>query len=272
MEEGKHMLATVANRAHPDAPATPKPLPLWQALLLFGIPAVVFRLALYNGTGFLVAHGVAEAVAVITAFLVPSALLLLAAVVALPLSGYALSGAVMRTRFRLRRPRWRGWLWALGGALFALVGEQILAFTGALLVRIPAFTPPGYLSFLNPTVRQSLSAFLGVSLRGNWAFLAIFAGVVVVQVAAEELWWRGYILPRQEPVYDKRTWLVHGVLWAGFHFVFYPWNVVVDLFFCCTVAFIAQRTKNTTVTLILHLLYNGLTPILLLLVVLGTVR
>lgn len=70
------------HRAHPDAPAAPRPLPLWQALLFFGVPAVLFRLALYNGTDLLVTHGVSESVAVITAFLVPSALLLLAAFIA----------------------------------------------------------------------------------------------------------------------------------------------------------------------------------------------
>lgn len=37
------------------------------------------------------------------------------------------------------------------------------------------------------------------------------------------------------------------------------------------VVFNFQRTKNTWVTLVVHLLYNGLTPILLLLIVLGVV-
>jgi membrane protease YdiL (CAAX protease family) len=258
------------SRAHVRARLTP--LPLWQALLLFGIPAVLFRLALYNGTGFLVTHGISEAVAVFSAFLIPSILLVVAAFAALRIDGYAHSWPVIRDRFNFRRVTWRGWLWALGGALFAFVAEQLLAFASAALVRIPIFTPPSYLSFLNPTVRQSLSSFLGVSLRGNWTFLVLFTALVVVQVTAEECWWRGYIFPRQEQVYGKWTWLVHGALWTAFHAVFYPWNVVVDLVFCTTVAFIFQRTKNTWVTLVVHLLYNGLTPILLLLVVLGAIH
>jgi membrane protease YdiL (CAAX protease family) len=109
-------------------------------------------------------------------------------------------------------------------------------------------------------------------LRGNWVFLAIFVVVVIIQVTAEECWWRGYIFPRQERGYGERTWLVHGVLWAAFHAVFYPWAVVVDLFFCSTIAFIFQRTRNTWVTLIIHLLYNGLTPVVLLLAVLGVIH
>ncbi|MGZ3602842.1 MAG: CPBP family intramembrane glutamic endopeptidase [Ktedonobacterales bacterium] len=242
-----------AKRSPVQAPPKPAPLPLWQALLLFGIPAVLFRIVLYNGTGFLVMHGVSESAAVITAFLIPSVLLLLATFVAVRLDGYKLSWSMIQDRFRFRPMTWRSWLWVVGGALFALVGEQLLAFTGALLVRIPIFTPPSYLSFLNPTVRQSLTSFLGVPLRGNWVFFVLFTGLVVVQVVAEECWWRGYIFPRQEQVYGKWTWPMHGVLWTVFHVIFYPWNVVVDLFFCTTVAFIVQRTKNTWVSLFIHL-------------------
>ncbi|GEM_PF-242240 len=266
------MLAPLVKRIQTEAPAAPKSLPLWQALFYFAIPAFLFRLILYNGTGYLVTHGVVEVTAVVLAFLVPSVLLLLAAFVAMRLDGYSLSWSVIRERFRFHPLTWRSWLWVVGGALVALVGEQLLAFTGVLLVHIPIFTPPAYLSFLNPTVRQSLSSFLGVSLRGNWAFFALFTAIVVVQVAAEECWWRGYLFPRQEPLYGKWTWIVHGVLWTGFHFVFYPWSVIVDLFFCSTVAYVFQRTKNTWVSLLIHLLYNGLTPIALLLAVLGVIH
>src|SRR5579875_1272167 len=242
------MLAPLVKRIQTEAPAAPKSLPLWQALFYFAIPAFLFRLILYNGTGYLVTHGVVEVTAVVLAFLVPSVLLLLAAFVAMRLDGYSLSWSVIRERFRFHPLTWRSWLWVVGGALVALVGEQLLAFTGVLLVHIPIFTPPAYLSFLNPTVRQSLSSFLGVSLRGNWAFFALFTAIVVVQVAAEECWWRGYL------------------------FVFYPWSVIVDLFFCSTVAYVFQRTKNTWVSLLIHLLYNGLTPIALLLAVLGVIH
>lgn len=266
------MPAQLINPPNTDVPPSFKPLPLRQALLLFLVPAVLFRFVLYNGTGFLVAHGVSQATAVISAFLIPSVLLLLAAFVAARFDGYAFTWPVIRERFRFRRLSWRSWLWVLGGALFALVGEQLLAFAGELLVRIPWFTPPAYLSFLNPTVHQSLTSFLGVPVRGNWTFLAIFTGLVIVQVAAEECWWRGYIFPRQELVYGKRTWLIHGVLWTSFHFIFYPWNVLVDLFFCTTIAFIVQRTKNTSVSFLIHLLYNGVTPVFLLLVVLGAIH
>ncbi len=255
-----------------NTPGKLEPLPLQRALLFFLVPAVLFRIVLYNGTGLLLAYGASQAAAVILAFLIPSLLLLLTAVIAMRLDGYALSWSVFRERFRFRHVSWRAWLWIAGGAIFALVGEQLLAFSARILVVIPLFTPPPYLSFLNPAFHQATASFLGVPLLGNWAFLAIFTSLIVVQVAAEECWWRGYIFPRQELLYGKWTWLVHGLLWAIFHFIFYPWAVLVDLFFCITLAFITQCTKNTWVSFCIHLIYNGITSIFLLLVVLGRIH
>jgi membrane protease YdiL (CAAX protease family) len=41
-------------------------------------------------------------------------------------------------------------------------------------------------------------------------------------IVGEELWWRGFILPRQEPVFGRRTWVLQGVLHGFFHFSFGP--------------------------------------------------
>jgi hypothetical protein len=59
------MSTTLSKRSDVGALAAVEPVSLWQSLLLFGIPAVLFRLVLYNGTGWLVTHGVAEVVAVL---------------------------------------------------------------------------------------------------------------------------------------------------------------------------------------------------------------
>ena len=135
----------------------------------------------------------------------------------------------------------------------------------------PSLRPPGYLSFLNPAVNQPAHSFLGVPLRGNWTLVIAFSLLVVIQVLAEEFWWRGYIFSRQELTYGTWTWPIHGTLWAAFHFVFYPWNLVIDPFFCNTVAFVVQRTKSTWTGLILHLLYNSVTPVTLVLAAVGAV-
>jgi hypothetical protein len=44
-------------------------------------------------------------------------------------------------------------------------------------------------------------------------------------IFGEELWWRGYIQPRQELLTKRYTWLVHGALWSLFH-IGIGWSVI----------------------------------------------
>ena len=80
---------------------------------------------------------------------------------------------------------------------------------------------------------------------------------LAVATIGEELWWRGYILPRQELAHGQGTWFVHGVLWCLFH-LFAPWNVLSILPGCLALSFVAQRLKNTWPAIIAHGLANGL--------------
>jgi membrane protease YdiL (CAAX protease family) len=64
--------------------------------------------------------------------------------------------------------------------------------------------------------------------------------------------WRGYILPRQEKTYGKWAWLVNGLLWAYLFHFFVPWNFLSFWPSMLITPFIAQRTKNTWVALLVH--------------------
>jgi membrane protease YdiL (CAAX protease family) len=80
--------------------------------------------------------------------------------------------------------------------------------------------------------------------------------VLFFNIFGEELWWRGYILPRQELTHGKNTWLLHGVLWACFHM--FKWYAVPFMLITCQVIpYVAQRTKNTWPGIINHLVING---------------
>jgi membrane protease YdiL (CAAX protease family) len=88
----------------------------------------------------------------------------------------------------------------------------------------------------------------------NIPFLVI---VFIMNISGEELWWRGYILPRQELEHGKLAWLVNGILWSLFH-IFKWWAVPFMLVRQWMIPFVAQRTKNTTPPFLMHLISNGL--------------
>ena len=80
--------------------------------------------------------------------------------------------------------------------------------------------------------------------------------VLFFNIVGEEIWWRCYILPRQELTHGKITWLIHGILWACFH-MFKWWAVPFMLITCQIIPFVAQKTKNTYPGMINHLIING---------------
>jgi membrane protease YdiL (CAAX protease family) len=71
------------------------------------------------------------------------------------------------------------------------------------------------------------------------------------------VWWRGFIQPRQEPVFGRGTWLVQGVLHGLFHVcfglgvIFVLWPVVFGI------PWAVQRSRNTAVGMVVHAGVNG---------------
>ena len=76
-------------------------------------------------------------------------------------------------------------------------------------------------------------------------------------IFGEELFWRGYIQPRQELLTNKYTWLVHGLFWACWHL-----PMGLDLIFSALPIFfilplIVQMRKNTTIAIIIHFIFGA---------------
>ena len=255
---------------------TLKPMPLWQAALFFGIPALLYRLIFYSGMPLLLQQGLAEYWAYTIAFGTPLALLLIAAFVAYFVEGNPASWTAIKARFRLKSMTGRAWLWATGLFLLSFViGGGFLSMAARALAEIPIFAPPAWFpAVLRPGAALSdvTAGYMGIPLRGNW--LAALAVVILfaLNMFGEELWWRGYILPRQELAHGSWTWAIHGVLWALFHLLIYPWQWFTLLPICLSIGFVCQRFQNTMPGLYMHMAYNLLPPIVIVLAVAGLIR
>jgi membrane protease YdiL (CAAX protease family) len=250
-------------------------MPIWQALLYFGLPALLFRLFLYNGTPALIGLGLPPFEAHVVGFTVPSAILLALALGFYRRDGYPLSWGAFTARLRLFAMTGRDWLWALGGLVVTFLSIGALSFTSlVLLAAIPALAPP---DFFPPWLRPGtgfdaalFARFVGAPLEGNWRVAVLFVALLFFNVLGEELWWRGYILPRQERAHGGWAWAIHGVLWLLWHVAFYPWQVFALLPICLAIPYIAQRRQNTWPAIVIHS-QNGVVLILILAMVLGIV-
>jgi membrane protease YdiL (CAAX protease family) len=218
-----------------------KPMTLLESILLFGVPAIVLALSLWVLLPALMNAGMGRPAAYTLSLSLVNAGLLLAALVGYRLEGNPRNWTEFAGRMRLTRMSGRTWLWMVGGTLL---------FGGlALLVNSLAVIVYKTIGFTQPEM-----------LPGK---LTLWMQVVILffNIGGEELWWRGYILPRQELTHGKWAWLIHGLLWACFH-MFKWWAVPFMMITCLIIPFVAQRTRNTWPGLVNHLVVNGASVIM----------
>ena len=230
---------------------------LWLLVLLFAVPSLTLTLSIYVGVPLLQSIGVEQYPIFLICMGGPLALMFMASLVAYRLEGNAWSWIAFKTRFRLEPMDKRTWLWTLGLTVFALLSGRVFGFTDRWIRSIAP--PPEFISSLFDIGPDSV---LGVEPQGNWWLLVGVTMFVFFNVFGEELWWRGYILPRQEVRHGQRTWFIHGILWTLFHSFFY-WQLIGLLPAGLFLSFVAQKCKSTWPGIIAHGAGGVLTIVLL---------
>jgi membrane protease YdiL (CAAX protease family) len=136
--------------------------------------------------------------------------------------GYSLSGAALRERLRWRWPRgWKPWAIAVV-LLIAGMGLSMLAGPmNRALASTPGFVPPEFWPpASNPTVAIDSAAdvFPDVQLEGNFGFVLLYLAIgLVFNIVGEEIYYRGYLLPRMRGVFGRADWVVNGILFTLKH-------------------------------------------------------
>jgi membrane protease YdiL (CAAX protease family) len=194
---------------------------------------------------------------------------MLVAIIMLRRERKSLGSILFRDQVRLSWPR-TAKAWA--GAVVVFVVAMGLSFLAGpvnkALAQVPGFTPPAWWPILsNPTVpvESAADVFPDVALPGNYGFLIVFFLVgLVFNVFGEELYYRGYLLPRMRRVFGKGDWVANGLLFTLKHVYqrwLYPGIAVAGLSF----AFMAGPVGSLPLAMVSHWLGNFLMPMILLL-------
>jgi len=215
-----------------------KPMKLWQSLLFFLLPGLFGVFAFYVLFPILMRLGMPEEFAYGTQMISVFLLLFIATIIGLRREGWSLSWATVRERLRIKRMDSTAWKWTLIFLFLSLLSAFLLNLLAAFVYEKIGFWPL-------PDADIPLT---------NIPFMLI---VLVINVLTEELWWRGYILPRQELEHGKLAWIVNGILWSLFH-IFKWWAVPFMLLRQWMLPFVVQRTRNTTPGILIHFISNGL--------------
>jgi membrane protease YdiL (CAAX protease family) len=276
-----------APKSHAISPAPP-----WQAALIFAATSLLFFFSLYFILPLLREKNVSWFACFNLVLALPM-LLLVGFTLAACERERSSDWPSLRDRLRLGRMGINSWIWTVGLTVF-MVGSRyanFIAFCAAvvavrtdqnrtrqqrwrLVAGVAAFlalawalgqTRPYFntipLHTLPPTFQQfwahltAVDNFMGLPLKGRWWIALYYAFVLLfANIAGEELWWRGYLLPRQELASGQIAWLYHGVFWAGFHLPFYgtAWGLLHMVPTCCALAFVAQHRKSTWPGMIAH--------------------
>jgi membrane protease YdiL (CAAX protease family) len=91
----------------------------------------------------------------------------------------------------------------------------------------------------------------------QYYLLALWLPFFATNIIGEELWWRGFIQPRQEPIFRGGTWIVQGLLHGAFHFSFGLGVIFVLWPALLSIPWAVQRTRNTSVGMVVHAAING---------------
>lgn len=258
-----------------------KPAGWFATTLLFGIPALIFAF-FFHWIGPSLLHGGTSWWRIFHVLLIlPLALMLITALAGAALDTGVVSWECIAQRLRLSVPAGTAWLWAaaLSGFMYGGNAADVLAVAAAwlalwtertartwsflgILIAVLVKRNAGFLQPALASVRFFDASgfhsaffghfgpqdFMGAPLRGAWWILFYYAGVMLVcNIGGEELWWRGYVLPRQELAFGKAAWVIHGICWSAFHLFMQPtlWDTVRMSITGVALSFVAQRTRST---------------------------
>jgi len=85
-------------------------------------------------------------------------------------------------------------------------------------------------------------------------YLFAFIFVVIVAPTVEELYFRGYLLPRM-PRWKGWTPILHSTLFALYH-TWTPWMAITRTIAMLPLIYIVQRKRNIYLGIIIHCLIN----------------
>jgi membrane protease YdiL (CAAX protease family) len=226
-------------------------MPLWQSVLLFGIPAALFYVVTHCGIA-----GMVEITGIpfILSWFLLGGLFVFVPLFVIALVGFRLEGrrfrwAEIRDRFRLHRITKGDWYWTVGAMVIVGAASGIVYFIGHWLAAMTGLFP-------KPSTELPFLEFHGFEAGQYWMFL-VWIPFFFFNIFGEELLWRGYILPRQELVHGKWAWIINFLLWTVFHACFGAGMVIFLLPILACLPFVVQKRKNTWIGIIIHAAING---------------
>jgi len=238
-------------------------------LMMFAWPAIWFTFLIYVlGRQFIPTGGATPTWLLMTIIILGTGAELAVGLVLLRREGFRLTVSALRDRIRWRWPK--GWKsWVLAGIVFVLGMSLSMAMgpVNRALASVPGFIPPEWWpAGSNPTipVKGAADVFPEISLEGNFLFVFLYFVVgLVFNIFGEEIYYRGYLLPRMRGVFGNWDWIANGVLFTLKH-VYQRWLYPGILIGGLSFAFAFGPLGSLPLAMVYHWVGNFLFPMVFL--------
>ncbi len=228
-----------------------RPMSLWMSIAFFGSISLIVAFGIH----VVVPFGNRYGIPVIYTYI---GTLLFASIIGIVLSFWMyflekkqglLQNTTFRERFWMKKFSLKDFLWGIGLVIFWVLTLSIIKGFCSKWLNVPMY------------LLSEAGKMYGVPIQGNYGLVVFEAVFLVINIAGEELFWRGYMLPRQELQHGKRAWLVNGILWSLFHSPIY-WMAPALAPGCIALAYVTQKRRSIWPGIIAHFLLNGMDIIL----------
>ncbi len=235
---------------------------LGMVLLMFAWPAAWYTLIIYVARPLMVpAAGSTPTWFMLLVMVLGPGAELAAGLLMLRHEGGSLSYAWLQQRLRLHWPRGlRAWAIVLAVLVGAFALSMALTPLNRALAEVPGFVPPAWWpNASNPTVEVAIASdvFPDVRLAGNVGFVLLYLLIGLINVVGEEVYYRGFLLPRMRGVFGRFDWVANGLLFTLKH-VYQRWLYPEILAGALAFAFAAGPMGSLPVAMVYHWVGNFL--------------
>jgi membrane protease YdiL (CAAX protease family) len=156
-------------------------------------------------------------------------------------------------------------LFAYNAVLFTVVAPRIQPY---IVNALFSWYPENYnLQLLMQSVLQNPAEYA----RYQGIFILVAAYIVlsgIVGPLVEELYFRGFLLPRMEGYAKKWAPFLNAVLFSFYHF-FSPWENLIRIVGVYPLVYVVWRKKDIRISILVHVLLNTIGGIVFLIVLLS---
>lgn len=235
-----------------------KQLSLWQVILATAVPSAGGFFGFHIVLPFLVKGGLPVMVAWPMLAFMGLSLIVIAAFILLK-NESAHAGITLASRMCIKKITGKTWLVTSGLIVLLVILMPILLKVTVILIQNFQINIPSYMPFfLKPEIdpMQASMAELspGLNLSGQYWVLPVMAVVLLINILAEELYFRAWMLPKLSH-FGYKSWIINGTLFACYH-SFQIWLFPILLFGSLVFAFIFYYSKSIWPSFVGHFVLN----------------